>query len=96
MNLIDYLEANELTAKRGFRTRKLNAMTPAERQRKWRRKNGGRSISYYVSPEVGASILYLKKEWGIKTNAQVVDAALRYLAICTRRGLTRLPQTIDD
>ena len=94
--MIDYLDPKSLTAKRGFRSRKPDAMTGAERQQKWRRKNGGRSISYYVSPEVGAAMLYLKKEWGIRTNAQVVDAALRFVTICTRQGLTRLPQTLED
>lgn len=94
--MIDDLDPKALTAKKGFRSRKPDALTGAERQRKWRRKNGGRAVSYYASPEIGASILYLKKEWGMKTHAEVVDAALRFLTICTRQGLTRLPQTLDD
>ena len=94
--MIDHLDPKSLTAKKGFRSRKPDAMTGAERQQKWRRKNGGRAISYYVTPEVGASILYLKKEWGMRTHAEVVDAALRFLTICTRQGLTRLPQTLED
>lgn len=94
--MIDKLNPKALTQTKGFRSRKEDAMTNAERQRKWRRKNGGRSVSYYASPAVGASMLYLKKEWGMETNQQVIDAALRFLTLCTRQGLQRLPQAIDD
>lgn len=94
--MIDDLDPRSLKAKKGFRSRKPDAMTTAERMRKFRRKNGGRAISYYATAEVCAAMLYIKKEWGMKTHAEVVDAALRFLAICTRQGLTRLPQTIDD
>lgn len=94
--MIDKVNPQALTKLKGFRSRKDDAMTNAERQRKWRRKNGGRSVSYYASPAVGASMLYLKKEWGMETNQQVIDAALRFLTLCTRQGLQRLPQAIDD
>jgi hypothetical protein len=94
--MIDKVNPQALTKLKGFRSRKEDAMTNAERQRKWRRKNGGRSVSYYASPAVGASMLYLKKEWGMETNQQVIDAALRFLTLCTRQGLQRLPQAIDD
>lgn len=93
---IDKLDPKALNAKRGFRSRNPEAMTNAERQRKYRRKNGGRSVSYYASPDVGASMLYLRKEWGFKTNQEIVDAAIRFLTVCTRQGLQRLPQTMDD
>lgn len=94
--MIDKLNPKALTATKGFRSRKPDALSNAERQRKWRLKNGGRSVSYYASPAVGASMLYLKKEWGMETNQQVIDAALRFLTLCTRQGLQRLPQSIDD
>lgn len=94
--MIERLDPNALAKKKGFRSRKPDALTNAERQRKWRRKNGGRSVSYYADPAVGASMLYLKKEWGMETNQQVIDAALRFLTLCTRQGLQRLPQSIDD
>lgn len=94
--MIDKLNPDNLEKLKGFRSRKENAMTGAERQRKWRRKNGGRSVSYYASPDVGASMIYLKKEWGMQTNQQLIDAALRFLTLCTRQGLQRLPQAIDD
>lgn len=94
--MIERLNPQALDKKKGFRSRKEDAMTNAERQRKWRRKNGGRSVSYYASPAVGASMIYLKKEWGMQTNQEVIDAALRFLTLCTRQGLTRLPQAIDD
>lgn len=94
--MIEHLNPEALDKRKGFRSRKPDALTNAERQRKWRRKNGGRSVSYYASPVVGASIIYLKKEWGMETNQEVIDAALRFLTLCTRQGLTRLPQAIDD
>lgn len=94
--MIDKLNPKALTTTKGFRSRKPDALSNAERQRKWRLKNGGRSVSYYASPAVGASMLYLKKEWGMETNQQVIDAALRFLTLCTRQGLQRLPQSIDD
>ena len=93
---IDKLNPKALTKRGGFRSRKPDAQTGAERQRKWRRKNGGRAVSYYASPEVGAAMIYLRKEWGFKSNQEIVDAALRFLVVCTRHGLQRLPQTMDD
>lgn len=88
--------SDNLTTKKGFQSRKPNAMTNVERQRKWRRKNGGRGVNFYMPPEIAASVLYLSNQWGMKTNQEVIEAALRFLTICTRQGLTRLPQTIDD
>lgn len=87
---------DDLTAKKGFRSRKPEAMTNVERQRKWRRKNGGRGVNFYMSPEVAASVLYLRGQWGMETTQELIEASLRFLTICTRQGLTRLPQTIDD
>lgn len=88
--------SDDLTDKKGFRSRNPQAMTNVERQRKWRRKNGGRGVNFYMSPEIAASVLYLRNQWGMETTQEVVDAALRFLTICTRQGLTRLPQSIDD
>jgi hypothetical protein len=45
---------------------------------------------------VSAAILYIRKEWGIESNREACQAAIRFLALCTRQGLTRLPQTLDD
>jgi hypothetical protein len=87
---------DELTAKKGFRSRNPDAMTNLERQRKWRLKNGGRGVGYYMSPEVAASVLYLRTQWGMESTQEVINAALRFLTICTRQGLQRLPQSIDD
>lgn len=80
----------------GFRSRKPHAMTPAERQSKWRRTRGMRQLHLDMTEETSAAILYIKKEWGMKSNAEAALAAVRFLALCTRQGLTRLPQTIDD
>jgi hypothetical protein len=87
---------NDLTARRGFRSRKPQAMTGAERQRKYRAANGGRTINTSLAPEIAASLIYLRREWGMETDREAVEAAVRFLTICTRQGLTRLPQGIDD
>lgn len=80
----------------GFRSINPNAMTNAERQAKFRRNRGSRQMSFAMNPDTAASVLYLKKEWGMTSNQEVAEAAIRFLALCTRQGLTRLPQTIDD
>ena len=85
-----------LGKRKGFRSRKPDAMTVAERQRKYRRAQGGRTINASLSPEVAACLLYLRKQWGMQSDREAVEAAVRFLTICTRQGLTRLPQGIDD
>lgn len=88
--------SDELTKKKGFRSRKPQAMTGAERQRKYRRKEGGRTINTALSPEIAASLIYLRREWGMESDRETVEAAVRFLTLCTRQGLQRLPQAIDD
>jgi hypothetical protein len=90
------ISSKALTQKQGFRSRKPNAMTPAERQRKYRRKEGGRTINTALSPDIAASLIYLRREWGMESDRETVEAAVRFLTLCTRQGLTRLPQGIDD
>lgn len=91
----DEISAQALTKKQGFRSRKPNAMTVAERQRKYRRKQGGRLINATLAPDIGAALIYLRKQWGMQSDREAVEAAVRFLTICTRQGLTRLPQSID-
>lgn len=74
---------------------KPGALTNAEKQRRWRAKNGGRGINFYCHPNAAASLLYVKKQWGFKTNQEAMEAALRFLAIETRKGLQKLVLTID-
>jgi hypothetical protein len=93
---IDFMDPQDLVKKKGFRSRKPDAMTVAERQRKYRLKEGGRTFNATFPPEVGAGVIYLRKEWGMSSDREVVEAAIRFLTICTRQGLTRLPQSIDD
>lgn len=88
--------STELTQKKGFRSRKPNAMTVAERQQKYRRKQGGRLVNATLAPDVAACLIYLRKEWGMQSDREVMEAALRFLSVCTRQGLQRLPQSIDD
>ena len=65
-------------------------LTNAERVRRFRAKHGGTVINFTAHIEAAASVLYLRKQWGFKSNQQAVEAALRYLTIQTRRGLTKL------
>lgn len=88
--------STELTAKKGFRSRKPDAMTLAERQRKYRRKQGGRLINATLAPDVAACLIYLRKEWNMKSDREAIEAAVRFLSICTRQGLQRLPQSVED
>ena len=92
---IDHLDPKALTAKKGFRSRKPDALSGAERQRKYRLKHGGRTINTHLTPEIAACFLYLSKEWGMQSEREVMEAAVRFLTICTRQGLTRLPQELD-
>jgi hypothetical protein len=92
---LDRLPPQNLTAKRGFRSRKPDAMTNAEKQRQFRARAGNRILYATLPVEVAAAVLYLKKEWGMETNREVALAAIRFLALCTRQGLTKLPQTLD-
>jgi len=86
---------DEMNKKKGFRSRNPNAMTGAERQRKYRAANGGRTINTNLPPDIAASLIYLRKEWNMKSDREAVESSIRFLTICTRQGLTRLPQTID-
>lgn len=80
----------------GFRSRQPEAMTNAERQSKWRRVNGTRQLHLSLDADLSACLLYLRKEWGMRSHHETAAAAIRFLAICTRQGLSRLPQEIDD
>jgi hypothetical protein len=92
---IDSLKPGDLTKRVGFRSRKPDAMTNAEKQRKYRLAKGGRTINTQLTPEIAACFLYLRKEWGMETDREVMEAAVRFLTICTRKGLTKLPQELD-
>ena len=85
-----------LFQKKGFRSRNPDAMTGAERQRKYRLASGGRTINTQLTPEIAACLIYLRKQWGMQSDREAVEAAVRFLTICTRQGLTRLPQTLED
>jgi hypothetical protein len=87
---------SDLPKKIGFRSRKPHAMTDAERVQKWRRQRGVRQLQLDLTVEVAAAMLYIRNEWGMKSNKEAAEAAIRFLALCTRQGLTRLPQTLDD
>lgn len=82
--------------KTGFRSRNPYAMTAAERQSKRRRANITRQVQLTLTNDVAAALVYVRKEWGMKSSREAIEASLRFLALCTRQGLQRLPQTIDD
>lgn len=82
--------------KMGFRSRNPNAMTNAEKIRKHRRVHGSRQISLEFKSDTTAALLYIRKEWGMKSNAEAARAAVRFLALLTRQGLQKLPQSLDD
>lgn len=92
--MIDKLNPRDLNKKRGRGTRSEQPMTPAERQRRYRRKYGGRTINTHLTPAVAACFIYLQKQWGMKTNREVMEAAVRFLTVCTRQGLQRIPLEI--
>jgi hypothetical protein len=79
----------------GFRSVNPNAMTNAERQRRFRGKEGGRAVNCTLRADAAASMLYVKKTWGITTDAEAVNVALRFLAQETRKGLERLDLGFD-
>ena len=86
----------DLTKRMGFRSRKKTAMTNAERQQKFRRTQGSRQTNITLTIEVAAALKYIRAEWGMTSNKEATQAAIRFLALCTRQGLQRLPQSIDD
>ncbi len=70
-------------------------MTQAERMRRWRARHGNRQVNFCLHVETAAALLYLRKQWGFNGTQETVEAALRYLAVQTRKGLTKLELTID-
>ena len=94
MSDIDKVNPKSLNKRKGFRSNKPDAMTNAERQRRYRRAQGGRTINTQLTPDIAACLIYLRKQWGMKTDREAMEAAIRFLTICTRQGLTRLPQEI--
>lgn len=87
---------DSLTRRMGFRSKKKTAMTNAERQQKYRRTRGNRQVQIELTADIAASMLYLRKEWGMTSSREVIKASIRFLTLCTRQGLQRLPQTLDD
>lgn len=67
-------------------------LTNAERQRRWRGKQGSRAITatFYTHTEATAALLYLRKQWGFTSHQETIEVALRRLALETRNGLQRL------
>lgn len=84
-----------LDKKMGFQSQKPRAYTNAEKQARWRARHGSRMIRTDMSVDVAAAAIYLRKEWGFKTNREMVNAAIRFLAIQTRKGLEKLEVAID-
>jgi len=84
-----------LNKRKGFRSRKTEALTNAERQARWKAKHGYRMVRAELTIEAAAALLYLRQQWGFKSHRELVNVAIRFLAIETRKGLKRLELTID-
>ena len=67
-------------------------LTNAERQRRWRAKQGSRgvNVTFHSHTEATAALLYLRKQWGFTSHQEAIEAALRHLALETRMGLKRI------
>lgn len=66
------------------------------RMRNFRARAGARYMNVIMSPDVAIGLIYLRQQWGMKSNKEAMEAAVRFLTICTRSGLQVLPQSIDD
>lgn len=95
LDFLQYIPPESFTKKRGFRSQKPEAYTNAERQARWRARHNARRISTDLPADSVAAMLYLRKQWGFKSQRELVNAAIRYLAIQTRKGLQRIDLTID-
>jgi hypothetical protein len=92
----DLAKLNKTIDKRmGFRSRVAEAKTNAERQRLWRNGASGRAVLAKFNHVGAASLVYIKNQWGFKTNVEAVQTAVRYLAVQTRKGLERIDLEID-
>lgn len=78
----------------GFRSIKPNAMTNAEKQRAWRSR-AVRHANIQFDEVGAAALLYIKKQWGFRTNKEAVLVAVRHLAVETRQGLERIRLEVD-
>lgn len=92
---ISKLNSKMLNHRRGFRSIKSEAMTGAERLRKHRAKIGGRSLSFYLEADAAVAMLYIRRQWGMRTYKEAVRAALLHLAKDTRSGLQKLELGIN-
>lgn len=77
-----------------IRMKHPDGLTDNERLARQRAASGFRAIGF-VPPEAAAAMLYLKKQWGFKTNVQTAAVALLYLAKHTRQGLERIDLGFD-
>lgn len=84
-----------MNRKMGVRSCNPNAYTPLERQLRYQARNGNRQVHACLTIEAAAAMLYLHKQWGFKSDRELVMVALRYLAVQTRKGLQRIDLTID-
>ena len=92
--MIEKLNPQNLTRKKGKGSKGKTPLTNAELQRRYRRKWGGRTINTHLDPVTAACFIYLRKEWGMKSQREVMEAAVRFLTVCTRQGLQRIPMEI--
>lgn len=79
----------EIAAEEAKEKRRIHNL---EKQRRWRLKNGGKVVSFPCRVDAAAALLYIKKQWQLKSDREAVEVALRYLAVQTRKnpGMTTL------
>ena len=76
---------------------KYASMTPEERRareaskrRATRARAGARQISFTMSIEAAAAVQYLQTQWGFGSRVEALEVALRFMAIETRKGLSKI------
>lgn len=77
-----------------IRMKHPKGLTENERLARHRAASGYRAIGF-VPPEAAAAMIYLKKQWGFKTNVQTAAVALLYLCKHTRQGLKQIDLGLD-
>lgn len=69
-----------------FEAKEKRRIHNRDKQRRWRLANGSKTLTLPCTVDVAAALLYCKKQWQLKTDREVAEVALRYLAIQTRKN----------
>jgi hypothetical protein len=72
----------------------MGADDVAERYRKFAKVHGS-GVRILLKAHEKAVLLYLRQQWGFKSNNEAIRASIAAVAVMTRRGLQRLDLVID-